>query len=224
MSNGHPWSAEDHKVLTRLYPHHPTAWVAGQLDRSVCSVNGRATKLRLRKESLYKAQAWRLCGLQLDEAGKPHRFQKGLVPANKGMRRPGWHAGRMRETQFRKGQRSGKAAAHYKSLGATRLIDGYLYVKVAEVMNVPYTVNWKPVHVLNWERANGRPLPAGHVLRFLDRDRMNVAPGNLELLTKSENMRRNSVHRLPKELVQVVQLRGALVRKINKRSGNDKRN
>ena len=216
------WNAEDLKVLKRLYPHHSTAWVAGQLDRSESSLNGRATELNLKKDPTYKAQAWRQCGIQLQEAGRSHRFQKGHVSANKGMRRPGWSAGRMKETQFRKGQRSGAAAAHYKPLGAERLIHGYRYVKVAEVPNVPYTVNWKLVHVLNWERANGRPLPAGHILRFRDRNKLNVAVGNLELLTRRENILRNSLHNLPKELAEVMQLRGALVRQINKRIRNEK--
>ena len=217
------WNAEDLKVLKRLYPHHPTAWVAGQLDRSESSINGRATEMNLKKDPAYKAQAWRECGIQLRESGRSHRFQKGHVSANKGMRRPGWSAGRMKETQFKKGQRNGTAAAHYRPLGSERLVAGYLYIKVAEVPNVPHMVNWKLVHVLNWEMAHGRPLPTGHVLRFRDGNKLNGAVDNLELITMTENMRRNSVHRLPKELAQVVQLRGALMRQINKRSGNEKR-
>ena len=209
----HFWSAEDMKVLCRLYPWHPTDWVAGQLGRSLSAVNGLATKLRLHKDAGYKAQAFRACGLQLQQHGLAHRFPKGHVPMNKGLRRPGWFRGRMRETQFKKGHR--RRDTHV--IGAERIIDGYLYIKVADVPCVPYSVNWKPVHILNWERANGRPLPPGHCLAFRDRDRMNVAVENLELITRAENMRRNSVHNLPAELAQVVQLRGALVRKINRR-------
>jgi hypothetical protein len=81
------------------------------------------------------------------------------VPANKGLRRPGWGPGRMKTTQF-KGQRNGTAAAHWMPIGSTRLIDGYVYVKVADVPNVPYMVNWKPEHHLIWTRAHG-PMPPG---------------------------------------------------------------
>lgn len=218
--NGRAWTTEDLKVLMRLYPHHPSAWVAGQLNHPLDSVNGMASKLKLRKDPVYKAQAWRWRGMNINEAGKPYRFPKGHAPANKGTRRPGWFVGRMKETQFKKGNRRSDTAP----IGGERLIDGYLYVKMAEVPCVAYTVNWKAVHILNWERANGRPLPSGHCLAFRDRDRMNVAVENLELITRRERMLRNSIHRLPPELVHVVQIRAALVRQINKRSRHEKQN
>lgn len=50
-----------------------------------------------------------------------------LKPFNKGLRRPGWHVGRMRETQFRKGERSGIAAKNWRPIGTIRTDpDGYL--------------------------------------------------------------------------------------------------
>lgn len=215
--NGKPWSAEDERVLRRLYPCHDTDYVAGQLDRSLSATYGHAGVLGLHKTAAFLAAQLARVAANLTEGGKRHRFPKGHAPANKGLRRPGWSAGRMRETQFRKGQRSGTAAAHYMPVGSERMIDGYRWIKVAEVPNVPYTVNWKALHVLNWERANGRPLPAGHCLIFRDRDRMNVAADNLECVTRAENMRRNSYHRYPKEIASVIQLRGALVRRINRK-------
>ncbi len=54
---------------------------------------------------------------------------------------------------------------------------------------------------------------------FRDGNRRNFAPPNLELVSRSELMRRNSHwNTLPPELAQIVQLRGALTRKINRRS------
>ena len=35
-------------------------------------------------------------------------------------------------------------------IGSTRLMDGYVYFKVADVPNVPYTVNWLPLSVTDW--------------------------------------------------------------------------
>jgi hypothetical protein len=95
--------------------------------------------------------------------------------------------------------------------------DAALYVKVADVPNVPHMVNWLPLHILEWERAHG-PLPAGHCLSFKDGDRRHVDLANLELRTRADNMRRNSVHNLPKALAQTVQLLGALTRQINRRT------
>lgn len=220
-----PWTVREDATMRLLYPHESDELLQKIFRRSRCSIYGRASTLGLHKSPQYIAEELSRLGHRLTLSGEAHRFQKGSTPANKGLRRPGWAVGRMRETQFKKGQINGWAAEYQRPVGATRIIDGYLYLKVAEVPRRPWTVNWKLLHVLNWERANGRPVPDGHCLWFRDGDRMNVQPENLELITRAEGMRRNTVHRLPKELAQVVQLRGALVRQINKRSQPDgKRN
>jgi len=86
--------------------------------------------------------------------------------------------------------------------------DGYIKRKIAE----PKT--WVYVHRCEWERARG-PIPKTHALTFKDGNKANVSLDNLELRSKREMMLRNSVHNLPPELVQVIQLQGALQRKIN---------
>jgi len=211
------WSPADDATLRRVYPHVPTSTLARQLRRSDAAIAQRAKNLGLKKSAAYLASP-AACRLRRgDEVGAAFRFPKGHVPANKGTRRPGWSAGRMRETQFKKGARSGKAAAHWMPIGSTRLVDGYVYVKVADVPNVPYTVNWLPLHRLEWERVHG-PLPAGHCLWFTDGDRLHVDVANLELHTRAENMARNSVHTLPKPLAQAVLLLGALERQLRRRT------
>ena len=65
-------------------------------------------------------------------------------------------------------------------------------------------------------------MPPKHAVRFKDGDRTNIAIENLELIHRGNLMRKNSVHNLPKELVRVVQLRGAVVRQINKRARYEK--
>jgi hypothetical protein len=210
------WTAKATARLVRDYPNVATWKIARAVKRPLGYVYAKAHKLGLKKSPEYLASP-DACRLRRgDNVGLAYRFPKGHVPANKGLRRPGWAPGRMKETQFKKGQRNGQAARHYMPLGAERLVDGYLYVKVAEVQNVPYTVNWKPVNVLNWERANGRPLPDGHVLRFRDGDHMNVGVANLELITRRENARRNSLHSLPEPLKRAIYAKGALNRRINR--------
>ena len=118
----------------------------------------------------------------------------------------------MKETQFKKGQRS-----RWMPIGSTRLVDGYVYAKLADVPNVPHTVNWFPLHTIEWERVHG-PVPAGHCLWFTDGDRLHVDVANLELHTRADTMRRNSVHTLPAPLAQTVQLLGALTRQIRRRT------
>jgi hypothetical protein len=213
------WNPEDDDTLRALYPDMPTPAVARQLRRTVTATYARAKLLSISKSAAYLASP-HACRLRRgDHVGARFRYPKGHVPANKGLRRPGWSAGRMRETQFKKGTVNGHAAAHLMPIGSTRLVDGYVYVKVAAVQNVPYTVNWLPLHIIEWERVNG-PLPEGHCLWFKDGNRLNVDVANLELHTRAENMRRNSVHNLPSALAQTVQLLGALHRQIRKRESH----
>src|SRR5579864_8313976 len=100
------WSAEDLTRLAELYPAHRTSEIAKLLQRSVAAVYGAADKLRLKKTEAFLASEESGCRLgKGSQIGAQHRFPKGHVPANKGLRRPGWHTGRMRETQFQKGCR-----------------------------------------------------------------------------------------------------------------------
>lgn len=124
----------------------------------------------------------------------------------------------MRETQFKKGVRQGVAVKLYKPIGTERISkDGYLERKVNDGM--PLQRRWRAVHLITWEAANG-PLPKGHAVAFINKDRRDIRIENLELITRAELMRRNTVHNLPKPLAEIVQLRGALVRQINRKEGN----
>lgn len=63
------------------------------------------------------------------------------------------------------------------------------------------------------------PLPAGYIVVFADRNNRNFAPSNLEAVTRAENMRRNSyLTRYPKDVADLIRMRGVLNRKINNRS------
>lgn len=216
--NGEPWTAAEQAQLRRLYPHEKTVIVAMKMGRTVSSICGMAAKLDLNKTPEYLASP-DACRLRRDDnPGIPYRFAKGHVPANKGLRRPGWAPGRMAETQFKKGSLNGHAAAHYMPLGSTRFSkEGYVLIKVAEVPNVGQNVNWKALHIINWERANGRALDIRkECLWFRDGNRLNTDVANLELITRAENMRRNTLHRLPKPLRRAIYMKGALNRRINR--------
>lgn len=67
-----------------------------------------------------------------------------------------------------------------------------------------------------WEQTNG-PIPPGHNIIFKDRNTLNCNLDNLELVSNSELMTRNSALRFGPEIFKIIQLRGALNRQINKR-------
>lgn len=210
------WSAEDEALLIARYPHEQTAGLARELRRSVSAVYGRARLLGLSKTAEYLASA-DACRLRRgDNVGAPFRFKKGHVPHNKGQRRPGWAPGRMRETQFKKGERRGVAARLYKPIGTERISkDGYLERKVND--DLPLQRRWRAVHLLVWEEAHGS-VRKGYAIAFRNGDKRDIRLENLECISRRELMARNTVHNLPKPLVETVQLLGALNRQIRRRT------
>lgn len=214
------WSVEEDAELRRCFPDEPTAVLAKRLRRTTSAVSARAGVLGIHKSAAYLASP-HACRLRrgTPHVGAKYWYPKGHVPANKGLRRPGWHRGRMKQTQFVKGQRSGKAAAHHMPVGSTRLIEGYVFRKVSDIPNVPYTVNWKAESHLVWAAAHG-PIPPGHALKFVNGDRTDVRLENLTLITRRSLMLQNTVHNLPAPLPQTIQLLGALRRQIRKREGH----
>lgn len=200
------------RVVRARFPHRPTAEIARRLGRSEAAVRGLAQRLDLRKTEAYLASP-AACRLRRgDEVGKATRFRKGHVPANKGLRRPGWCAGRMSETWFRKGDRPHTWVPIGKDVVDP---EGYRKRKVADDRSRPSRFNWKFVHILVWEAEHG-PVPAGHAIAFKNGDRRDIRRENLELVSRRELMRRNSIHRLPRALKSVIHLRGALVRRIRR--------
>jgi len=214
--NGKEWTSAEREQLRELYPGQPTAEVAAAIGRSRLSVYGEAGKLGLKKSQAYLASPAASRLRRGDNIGAANRFLPGHVPANKGLRRPGYAPGRMRETQFKRGERRGVAAKLWKPIGTERISkDGYLERKVNN--NLPLQRRWRAVHLILWEQANG-PLPPGHAVAFKNGDKLDRRLENLELITRAELMRRNTIHNLPPELKDTIQLAGRLKRAIRKRA------
>lgn len=113
------------------------------------------------------------------KSGRTGQFEKGSVPFNKGTK------GLMKpnRTSFKKGNMSGAAQHNYKPIGSTRISkDGYLERKVTDDHPTPAR-RWVGEHRLVWEAANG-PIPGGHVVVFLDGDKMNCTLNNLRCVPR----------------------------------------
>jgi hypothetical protein len=164
----------------------------------------------LRKSAEYLASA-DACGLRRgNNVGATTRFGAGHVPANKGLRRPGYSPGRMASTQFKPGQKPHT----WKPIGTTRLSkDGYLQRKVSDTGYPPR--DWVGVHILTWQKKHG-PVPKGFAVAFKDRDRTHISLDNLELISRRELMQRNTIHNYPPELTEVIRLGAALKRRLRR--------
>ena len=69
------------------------------------------------------------------------------------------------------------------------------------------------MHILLWEGHYG-PVPINQCVCFMDGNKAHIALDNLELLTRAERMRRNTIHRYPEELKSAIRAIGKLKRTI----------
>ena len=206
------WTASQLALLRRLYPSTPTKKLARQIKRSVLHIFAKAASLGLKKTPEYLASP-AACRLRRgDHVGKAYCFPKGHVPANKGLRRPGWSVGRMKETQFKKGQISKRWDPEVFIVGALRInSDGGLDIKLHYGPR-----SWYSMARWTWQTERG-PIPKNHVVRFKNSDNHDTRIENLRLGTSREVMLENTLHNYPKPIVAAIQLRGALIRQINRR-------
>ena len=215
------WTADEVETVRINFANWPTFLIAYLVNRTVEQVYAKAFKLGLRKSEKYLASPW-ACRLRRgDNIGAAHRFPKGHVPANKGLRRPGYAPGRMAQTQFRKG-RAAHEARNYVPIG-TEKIDpkrGVLMRKMTDDPAIFPASRWRPVHVLVWESAHG-PVPAKHIVRFRigmkTFDPKLITLDRLELVSLEDNMRRNTIHNLPPALKEVIHLNAAIKHRITNR-------
>lgn len=218
MNQRRLWTAEELLCLRIAYPEYPTEAIARHLSRPLRAVYAKARDCGLHKSPAYLASAASGRLTPVSAAGVNHRFKPGQKPWNAG--RKGWTAGgRSAETRFRPGALNGRAAQLYQPIGAYRInSDGILDRKVRDDGLPQY--RWVGMHRLVWEAVHG-PIPRGHAVVFRPgrrtTDPASITLDALELVTRAEIMRRNTLHRYPKELARLIQLRGALMRQINRR-------
>lgn len=175
------WSEQELELLRSHFAHMPTKDVAAMLGRKVTVTGQKAYQLGLKKSSAYLASEASGRLQPGDTRGAATRFQKGQTPANKGIpHRKGWAPGRMREGQFKSGNRPHT----WVPVGSTRVVGGYEYTKVNDRRKVRASSNWKATHILRWEAVNG-PIPKGHALKSIDGNRRNTDPGNWVLIDRA---------------------------------------
>ncbi|MBC7201897.1 MAG: HNH endonuclease [Pusillimonas sp.] len=217
---GKQWTESELAAIRRLYPETPTKEIAKTLGRTVNQIYHQANRLGLKKTETY-LNSPHACRLrQGDQVGKETQFTVGHTPWNKGKPGATGHHPNTKRTQFKKGQMHGAAQHNYVPIGSLRVTKyGALEQKVTDDPNLYPARRWRPVAHLVWEMEHG-PIPDGHIVRFkpglhtVVYDEITI--DRLELITRAENMRRNTLHRYPKEIAQAIQLRGALNRRINR--------
>lgn len=210
-----PWTLVDLQLLRAHFADSRTQDIADALGCSYGRVAQKANALGFFKSEAYMASKAACRLRQGEHIGKTTQFKSGQQPWNKGVKGVVGVQPACKASQFKPGNRP----ATWVPVGSYRInCDGVLYRKVSDQPG-PSNLRWHPVHRLVWEAANG-PVPAGFICVFKPGRRTaeldNITLDAVEIITRADNMRRSSYHNYGPELAQLVQLRGALTRQINK--------
>lgn len=199
----HFWTPEQDAILRERYPNTLAQTIADDLGLPLGSVHDRAARLGIRKDPEWMRENAREVQRRNGNTG---RFRAGFTPWNKGKRCPGLGG----ETSFRPGNRPHT----WVPTGTERISkDGILQRKVTD--DGPAYKHWKSVHAILWEAEHG-PIPREHVVVFRNGNKQDFRLENLELVSRSELMRRNTIHRLPEDIRKACGSLGRLRRVINK--------
>ena len=193
-------------IIRERYPFEPTKKIADDLGLSEGSVYNRAYAMGIKKDPVYLRSTQYPPGYL---GGKATQFQKGQTPPNKGQKMSKDLYEKVEKTMFKKGNKPMNTqpigTIHQRKDTGGKM---YLYIKLADS-------KWQLLNRYTWEQHNG-PIPKGMVVVYKDGNYLNNDIANLLMITKKENMARNTIQRLPKELQQVIRLKCKLINKINK--------
>lgn len=188
------WTETEDEYLKEHFSDRQTQHIANKLSRSYTSVANHARTLGLKKSAAYISSE--AAGRQnLLSAGVKHRFKKGHQSWNKG--KSYCAGGRSKETRFKKGRKPHNTRQDGAiSIRSDKSGRKYKYVRISEA-------KWQLLQRVIWERENGK-IEKGMIVAFKDGDTMNCNIENLELISRKENMKRNTIHNYPSEIKQAI--------------------
>ena len=188
-----------------LYPHHSTKYIAELLGVTISKVYNTAWNAKVKKSAEYMLtpESGRII-----EPSVANQFKPGHTPHNKGKQMDAEIYEKVAPTMFKKGNKPHNT----KPIGTINIRADksgrlYQYIKIKDCQ-------WELLQRHVWTQANGE-IPPGSVVIFLDGNYLNCDISNLQVISRRENMARNTIQRYPAELQQVMRLKCKLNKKIN---------
>ena len=194
--------------VIKRYPFESTALIAKDLGISRSKVYNIAYRYKLLKDPQYlkTASSGRYeAGMRNGEA---FQFKPGHTPYNKGKQMPAETYEKVKKAMFKQGHKP-----HNTKLVGTINVRAdnsgrfYQYIKIKDS-------HWELLQRHVWMQAYGE-IPKGCVVIFLDGNFMNCELSNLQVISRKENMARNTIQRYPAELQEIMKLTCKLKRKTN---------
>lgn len=213
----HDWTDAEIKKLEDEFPHRKTELIAGDLGLTYHLVSNKAYQMGLKKTEAFtrSAECNRLDGIK----GMDTRFKKGHISHNKWKKMSKELYEKVKHTFFKPGHTPATTKFFGKPYLHTRKRkDGY----IEKVWFIQESANKRSAYLSYLCRINGIDL-AGKVpvLRSgFDNSRPPTIQ-DIEVITYEENMSRNSLYRYPEELVNLIKVKAALKRQINKQNKDE---
>jgi len=182
------WTYQELMQLRKRYPNELTATIAASLGRSLRATYSQAKIMGLRKTADWIKQNSRESVMANPEKYKKGQFKKGAKPWNDGI-----SVRLSQKSKFKKGDLPHNTL-HDGAISIRKDTTGRSYKYIRKSLG-----KWSLLQRDVWEKAHGI-IPKKMIVAFKDGDSLNCDLINLELITRKENMDRNTIHRFPPEL------------------------
>ena len=188
-----------------LYPNNSSKYIAELLGVTISKVYNTAWAANVKKSAEYMLTP---ASGRIIEPSVPNQFKPGHTPHNKGKQMDAEIYEKVAPTMFKKGNKPHNT----KPVGTINVrLDSqnrpYQYIKIKDS-------HWELLQRYVWTKAHGE-IPRGSVVIFLDGNYLNCELTNLKVITRKENMARNTIQRYPAELQEIMKLTCKLKRKTN---------
>lgn len=197
------WTEPERAVIQDMYP-------SAKMEDILAALPGRTYKAITLQARLMGVGRSKDIMREWGKAVQQHpnsianRFKKGNIPVNKGSKMSKDIYDRCAHTMFKKGNIPHNTKEK-NGIVTVRLHKGsqkfYKWVRVE--LN-----KWKQLHRVVWEAEYGViEDPINYIVVFKDGDTLNCELDNLELISRAENMRRNSVQNYPEQVKKLIRIK-----------------
>lgn len=199
MSGRTTFTPKEDKYIKENYLTMPVKRIAKNLNRSHTGINTRLRQLGLEIPAELRVER-RIKGM----------FRKGQVPPNKGQKMSAEIREKSKHTWFQKGHLPINTVPDWEERIREEKGRKYILIKIPGERKLKYK------HIWIWEEHHGKKLESGFNIVFRNGNTMDISIENLECISDSELMSRNTLHRFPEELRSIIYIKGAIKRQINK--------
>jgi HNH endonuclease len=158
----------------------------------------------------------------IEQKKRDSYIQKGNIPPNKGKKLEDFMnpetLRKFKANQYKKNNIPHNALPEFAEVERQDKT-GRIYV----LIKVPGQRTLQLKHRVVWELNHKRKVPEKHKIIFKDGNTKNFLIENLECISYEEQMIKNSLHKYPEDLKEILFIKSAVTRQINKHKKNDNR-